>query len=310
MQHHHSHDKHDHGHHHDHHGYHHTSATLTSTFYIGIVLNSIFVVLEVVAGFWTNSLALLTDAGHNLGDVAGLVLVLISTKIAKRKPTGKYTYGFGKTTVLVALINAALLLIAVGAIGWEAIGRINSTVVVQGKIVSIVAIVGIITNATTAILLLKEKEKDLNVKGAYLHMASDALVSFGVMLSGIIIYFTHWFFLDIITCGVIIVLIIASTWNLLQEALKLTLDGVPSGIDVNSVRAYLLGLEGVKGIHDLHIWALSTKANALTSHIIMPNGATDAFLVGINRDLHEKFNIDHSTIQVESSTSTICEQDC
>ncbi len=319
--HHHEHEhEHSHGHghgdgHRHHHGHYHShyqpgSAGLTKAFYIGIGLNSVFVLTEVIAGFFTHSLALLTDAGHNLSDVAGLVLILVGNRISKRKPTAAYTYGYGKTTVLVALVNAALLLIAVGAIGWEAIGRLKHPDEVAGGMVSAIAIIGIITNTLTALVLMKDKEKDLNVKGAYLHMAMDAMVSFGVCIAGLIIYFTHWYFADVIASLLIIVLIIGSSWNLLKEALRLSLDGVPSGIDVEKVRAYLLKLEGVKAIHDLHIWALSTNTTALTAHLIVPGGISDEGLLEINHALHEQFSIEHSTIQVEKSEDNSCEQDC
>ena len=326
-EHHHEHE-HEHGHNHEHghsHGHQHSHGIghhhghvhfqvgaegLTKAFYLGIALNSLFVVSEAVAGIYTHSLALLTDAGHNLSDVAGLLLVLVSTRLSKRKATASYTYGYGKTTVLVALVNAALLMVAVGAIGWEAIGRLQHPEPIEGGVVSAVAIIGILTNAITALALLKGKDDDLNVKGAYLHMATDALVSFGVFVAGLVMYFTHWYFIDLIASFVIIFLIIGGSWSLLKEALKLSLDGVPEGIAVSEVRNYLLSVKEIDAVHDLHIWALSTNTNALTAHLTAPEGLSDNLLIEINQKLRADFKIDHSTLQVEKSALGLCKQDC
>ena len=299
-----------HTHHHENHHHHEVKATSGNAFVIGIILNTSFVLIEVGAGLWNNSLALLTDAGHNLGDVAGLILVLIAAKLAKRKPTDKFTYGYGKSTILVALTNAALLLVAVGAIGWEAIGRISDSHPVPGKIISLVALVGILINSITALLFMKDRKKDLNVRGAFLHMASDALVSLGVMISGIIIIYTNWYWLDAVISLVICAVIVWSTWDLLKDSVNLSLDSVPSGVDLKAIREYFLGLKGVSGIHDLHVWALSTNASALTAHLVAPEGISDAFLAEINDELHEHFHIDHTTIQVERSEEANCAQEC
>jgi cobalt-zinc-cadmium efflux system protein len=300
---------HDH-HHHENHHHHDVHATMNKALIIGIILNTSFVLIETAAGLWNNSLALLTDAGHNLSDVASLVLIVIAGQLAKRKPNHKYTYGYGKTSILVALINASLLLIAVGAIGWEAVGRISTPNPVQGGVISIVAFVGIIINAATALLFMQDRKKDLNIRGAFLHMAGDALISFGVMVSGIIIIYTNWFWLDAVMSLIIIVVIVWSTWGLLKDSLRLSLDGVPAGINVQSIRDYLLTLKGVIGLHDLHIWAMSTNATALTAHIVMPEGTDDTFLHNVNDELHHRFNIDHTTIQIEKSTDVECEQKC
>jgi len=299
-----------HHHHHENHHHHDIHATTTRAFIIGIILNSSFVLAETIAGLLNNSLALLTDAGHNLLDVAGLVLVIVANKFAKKKPTQKYTYGYGKTTILVALTNATLLMIAVGAIGWEAVGRIAEPQPVQGKIIALVSILGIIINTISAFLFMKDKAKDLNVKGAYLHMASDALISLGVTLSGIIIIYTNWFWLDSVISLAIIIVIVLSTWGLLKDSLRLSLDGVPEGINTEKIREYLLSLKGVKGLHDLHIWAMSTNATALTAHLVAPEGIDDSFLAEINEELHHHFNIDHTTIQIEKSADIGCEQKC
>lgn len=221
---------HDHHHHHSHDHHHHAHAVpskINRAFIIGIILNSVFVITEAIAGLWSHSLALLTDAGHNLGDVAGLALVLVAAKLSLKKTTNQNTFGYRQSTVLVALINAFLLLVTVGAIGYEAILRIGEPNPIQGKVVAIVATVGIIINSLTALLFMKDKEKDLNIKGAYLHMATDALVSLGVVISGIIIVYTDWFWLDSIVSLIIVVIIIYGTWDLLKESLRLSLNNFP-----------------------------------------------------------------------------------
>jgi cobalt-zinc-cadmium efflux system protein len=253
---------------------------------------------------------LLTDAGHNLGDVAGLVLVVLAIRISKKKPNKKYTYGYGKTTILVALANAVTLLIAVGAIGWEAIGRLGNPQPVQGQTIAWVAFAGILINGATALLFMKNQENDLNAKGAFLHMAADALVSLGVLVSGVIIFYTQWFWLDAVISIMIMAVIVFSSWRLLKDSLRLTLDGVPSDINMEGIRKYLLGIKGVTGLHDLHIWAMSTNATALTVHLVMPNEMETTLLSTINSHLHSQFHIDHTTIQVERSPEAECEQRC
>ncbi|MGP8217320.1 MAG: cation diffusion facilitator family transporter [Bacteroidia bacterium] len=298
------------GHHHHNHHHHDGLTALSKALVAGIILNTAFVIIEVAAGLWVNSLALLTDAGHNLGDVASLILIIIAGILARRKPNHEYTYGYAKTTILAALVNAAMLLVAVGAIGWEAIGRLAHPSPVQGNIVSLVALAGIIINAATAFLFMKDRKKDLNSRAVFLHMASDALVAVGVLISGIIIIYTHWYWLDSVVSLLIIVIIVWGTWGLLKDSLRLSLDGVPTGIKVHEIRDYLLNLKGVSGLHDLHVWAMSTNATALTVHLVIHSGADDSFLVKLSDELHEKFNIDHTTIQVEKSTDEECEQRC
>lgn len=295
---------------HENHHHHNIPRQTGKAFTIGIVLNFSFVIIEAVAGVLQNSLALLTDAGHNLSDVAGLLLVIAAERLSRKKPTEKFTYGYGKSTILVALINGGLLLVAVGAIGWEAIGRINNVHFVNGEGISLVAFAGIIVNTTSALLFMRDRKKDLNVRGAFLHMAADALVSLGVLISGIIIVYTGWFQLDAIISLVIIAVILWSTWGLLRDSLYLSLDSVPDNIDISAVRNYLMGLKGVTGIHDLHIWALSTNAAALTAHLEAPEGISDSYRAEIINELHNKFNIDHTTIQVEKSADVNCEQEC
>jgi cobalt-zinc-cadmium efflux system protein len=295
-------------HHEDHH--HHQPASVNKAFIAGIILNVLFVLIEVVIGLRINSLSLLTDAGHNLGDVAGLVLVVVAGFFSKKRPTQEFTYGFGKTTILVALTNAVLLLVTVGAIGWEAIQRINKPIPVEGQAIAWVALCGIVVNSVTALFFLRDRGKDLNTRGAFLHMAADALVSLGVLISGIIIVYTQWFWLDALLSLVIIAVIVISSWTLLKDSLRLSLDGVPSEINLQGIRKYLLDIKGVTGLHDLHIWAMSTHANALTVHLVIPDGKDDLSLSQINSELHSQFHIDHTTIQVEKSTEALCEQRC
>ncbi|HEV8513854.1 MAG TPA: cation diffusion facilitator family transporter [Cyclobacteriaceae bacterium] len=298
-----------HSHHHENHHHHHHDS-VNRAFLLGIALNIVFVIIESGFGLWVGSLSLLTDAGHNLGDVAGLVLIVLAIRLSKKKPNEKYTYGYGKTTILVALANAVTLLIAVGAIGWEAIGRLKNPLPVQGQTIAWVAFAGIIINGATALLFMKDQHKDLNAKGAFLHMVADALVSLGVLVSGIIISYTQWFWLDAVISIVIMVVIVVSSWSLLKDSLRLTLDGVPSDINLEGIRKYLLGIKGVTGIHDLHIWAMSTNATALTVHLVIPGEMEKSQLATINNHLHNQFNIDHTTIQVERTPEMECEQRC
>ncbi len=290
---------HSHSHNHSHGHHHHTPpSNLTRAFIIGIALNIIFVILEAGAGFYLKSLALLSDAGHNLSDVISLVLALAAIKISQRKPTNAFTFGFSKSTILVSLVNAILLLVAVGAIGWEAVQRFGETEVLNGKYIAAVSTVGILINAATALLFLKDKEHDINVKGAYLHMAADALVSLGVVISGIVILYTNWFWVDSVMSLVVIVVIVAGTWNLLKESLRLSLDGVPGNVNISEVRDYLENLAGVQEVHDLHIWAMSTTETSLTAHVVLKD-KTQNILPIIHDALFHQFNISHATIQIE-----------
>lgn len=295
--------------HHENHHHHHVQ-TLNRALYIGIALNVAFVLIEFTFGLWSGSLSLLTDAGHNLGDVAGLVMVVIAAKLALKKPTSTYTYGLGKTTILVALVNAVTLLIMVGAIAWEAAQRFSSVQEVPGQLIAWVALAGIIVNGVTAFLFLKDQKKDLNMRGAYLHMAADALVSLGVFVSGIVIAYTDWFWLDSVVSLVIVVVIVVGSWNLLRDSLQLSLDGVPKSIDIEKIKNYLLGIKGVSGIHDLHVWAMSTTATALTVHLVVPTEVESDLLSKLSHELHTHFHIDHTTIQFEKADQTACEQRC
>jgi cobalt-zinc-cadmium efflux system protein len=295
---------------HSHHGHHHGPAILpahiTRAFTVGIVLNSIFVITEVIA--------LLTDAGHNLSDVASLALALIATRFALRKANNEYTFGYKQSTVLVALLNAGILLLALGAVAYEAVTRLVFTeaVNVGSKTVALVATAGIVINTITALLFMKGKDKDLNLRGAYLHMAADALVSLGVVIGGIVMLYTHWFWLDSVLSLIIVVVIVYGTWGLLKESLRLSMNGVPRDIDLKAIRRFLQNQKGISDVHDLHVWAMSTTENALTVHLVMPDLAPeDGFYKHIQDELRHHFHIEHSTIQVERGKSDhSCEQKC
>ena len=273
--------------------------SLNKAFIIGIVLNLAFVVIEFAAGFWFDSLALLSDAGHNLSDVVSLVLALLAFRLAKVKANERYTYGYKKSTILVSLLNAVILLVAVGAIVIESIHKLSNPAVVPGGAIAWVAGVGVLINAFTAFLFMKDKEKDLNVKGAYLHMAADALVSVGVLVAGIVISRTGWDIIDPIIGLIVAVVILISTWNLLHDSLRLTLDGVPTSIDSQKVVEAIRALPGVDDVHHIHIWAISTTENALTAHIVLkqPEGMQE--VKHLIRHRLEDFGIGHATLEFE-----------
>lgn len=273
--------------------------SLNKAFIIGIVLNLAFVVIEFAAGFWFDSLALLSDAGHNLSDVVSLVLALLAFRLAKVKANERYTYGYKKSTILVFLLNAVILLVAVGAIVIESIHKLSNPAVVPGGAIAWVAGVGVLINAFTAFLFMKDKEKDLNVKGAYLHMAADALVSVGVLVAGIVISRTGWYIIDPIIGLIVAVVILISTWNLLHDSLRLTLDGVPTSIDSQKVVKAIRALPGVDDVHHIHIWAISTTENALTAHIVLkqPEGMQE--VKHLIRHRLEDFGIGHATLEFE-----------
>ena len=269
-------------------------------FATGIALNVIYIVVEVVYGLLISSMALIADAGHNLSDVLGLLLAWVATLLAKTLPTKKRTYGLRKSTVLAALFNAVILMIAVGAISIEAVRRLITPVPVQGITMMIVAGIGVLVNAATAYLFVKGKRKDMNIRGVYLHMAADAGVSAGVVMAGLLITLTGWLWLDPVISLVIVIVITIGTWDLLKDSFLMSVDAVPKGINLREVERHLKNLPGVSEIHDLHIWAMSTTETALTVHLVMPDkNPGDNFLKEICSDLYEKFGIEHSTIQVE-----------
>jgi len=267
---------------------------------VGLALNLGFVVAEVAFGATAHSLALLSDAGHNLSDVLGLLLAWIATALTQSAPTLRRTYGLRRSSILAALINAVVLLLVVGGITWEALRRLMHPTPVEGTTVMWVAAAGILINGVTALMFMSGRDKDLNLKGAYMHMASDALVAFGVVVAGLIMRLTGWLWLDPVVSLAIGAMITWGTWSLLSESANLALDGVPSGIDLQEIERYLLGQAGVVAVHDLHIWAMSTTEVALTAHLVKPDAALDdALLTHLCRELHGRYGIEHATIQLE-----------
>jgi cobalt-zinc-cadmium efflux system protein len=314
-------DTHDHDHSHDHadaaavrdhdhdrqHGHDHGPADYSRAFAIGVTLNLALVVAQVVYGVLANSVALLADAAHNFSDVLGLLLAWGATILAKRLPTRRFTYGLRGSSILAALANGAFLLLATGGIAWEAVQRFAHPEPVAGITVIVVAAFGIAVNAATALLFMSGQKGDLNIRGAFLHMAADAVVSLGVVLAGIGIVYTGWLWLDPLTSLVISVVIVVGTWSLLRDSVRLALQAVPEGIEIERVRTYLTGVAGVTEVHDLHVWGMSTTDTALTAHLVMPKGHPgDVVVAGITERLREQFNICHATLQVEIDATHPC----
>jgi cobalt-zinc-cadmium efflux system protein len=304
----HAHDQdHDHDHAHDSHGHHHAPVDFGRAFLIGITLNTAFVVIEGLYGYLANSTALLADAGHNLSDVLGLVTAWIAAVLSKRAPTARFTYGLRNTSILAALTNAVLLLIASGAILLEAVQRLIEPEPVKSVTIIVVAAIGILVNGATAWLFASGQKGDINIRGAYLHMIADAAVSAGVVIAGLLIMQTGWLWVDPLTSLVVVGVIVWSTWGLLRESTAMSLDAVPSAIDPFAVRAFLEKRPGVSSIHDLHIWPISTTETALTAHLVTPGGHPgDGFLLETCKLLQERFRINHSTIQIEISEHSNC----
>jgi len=298
---------------HDHHHHHHTPSVINNAFIIGIVLNGCYVIAEVIVGLWSNSVALLSDAGHNLGDVASLALSLFAFRLARVKPTDVYTYGYKKTTVLAALTNAVILLIAIGVLGYESITRLYKPEPVQGGIVAIMAGIGIVVNSISAFVFFRNKEHDLNTKGAYLHLLSDAVVSFVVVIAGVVIKYTHWYMLDAIVSMIVLLVILFSTWSLLRASLRLSLDAVPNGVHMDEIVQLIEGISGVESIHHTHIWAMSTTENALTTHVVLNEQLSfDDKMKLVHKIKHElaHHDIQHATIELESVERPCEDEDC
>jgi cobalt-zinc-cadmium efflux system protein len=287
----------------------HNHVNYNKAFIIGITLNVIYILVEVFYGLLINSMALLADAGHNFSDVLGLLLAWGATYLAKTATTERRTYGLRKSTILAAFFNAILLMIAVGAITIEAVRKFILPEPVQGTTMMIVAGIGVVINAATAFLFMKGRKKDLNIKGAFLHMAADAGVSLGVVFAGLLITFTNWLWVDPAISLLIVLVITLGTWSLLKDSFHLSMDAVPKGIDLKEVENYLKSIKGVQEVHDLHVWAMSTTETALTAHLVIPDETKDDyFLKKICSELHSKFGIEHSTIQIEKSEqSANCE---
>jgi cobalt-zinc-cadmium efflux system protein len=280
-------------------------------FAIGIALNVGFVAVEVIYGLLANSSALLADAVHNASDVLSLVFAWLATWLATRRPKGKYTYGLRKTTILVSILNALLLFAAMAAIGWDAVGRFRNPEQVASIKVMWVAGIGVVINTLTALLFIKGQKDDLNIRGAFLHMAADAGVSVGVVIAGLLITLTGILWIDPLISLMIIVVVLWSTWRLFTDSIDLALDAVPRHINLEEVRNFLLKQKGVSDIHDLHIWAMSTTTVALTAHLIMPQDRGDSFIKKLQHDLKEHFQIAHTTFQIEQTDiGKRCETDC
>jgi cobalt-zinc-cadmium efflux system protein len=277
-------------------------------FAIGIAFNLLYVGGEAVAGIVSSSLALLADAGHNLGDVLGLSLSWGAAVLSRRQPSGRFTYGLRSSSILAALANAIILLVVTGGIAWEAVWRITHPVPVASGIVVWVAAAGIVVNGATALLFASGRLHDLNIKSAFLHMAADTLVTAGVVAAGVVIWLTRWYWLDPAVSLIVSAVIVLGTWGLVRNAINLALDAVPDGVDAAAVRAHLLAMPGVTALHDLHIWGMSTTETALTCHLVLPGGHPgDAVLNRVAQQLHHLFGIQHTTIQIElADTEEAC----
>ncbi|MFM2371050.1 MAG: hypothetical protein RIS85_772 [Pseudomonadota bacterium] len=305
---HHHHHHHDHAHGHSHgHGHSHAPASFGRAFAIGIALNLGFVIVEAVYGVIAGSMALVADAGHNLSDVLGLVIAWGASILSARPPSARFTYGFKSSSILAALGNAAFLLVALGAILVETIRRLVEPEPVAGGPVMAVAAVGIVINTATALMFMRGRHHDINIRGAYLHMAADAAVSAGVVVAGLLITLTGAQWIDPVTSLLIVAIIAVGTWGLLKDSLRMSLHAVPPGIDERKVRAFLTGLNGVEAVHDLHIWPMSTTETALTAHLVMPGGYPgDTFLHQLAHELEHDFGIGHTTVQVETLDGEEC----
>lgn len=291
------------GHSHEHHGHSHSHITelksVNTAFIVGIFLNLAFVIIEVVVGFSIHSLSLLSDAGHNLADVASLGLSLFAFRMMKVKSNPTYTYGYKKTTVLVALLNGGILLISIGAILYESIHRLILPEPLPGKTISIVAAIGIVINTVTALLFFRNKDNDLNIKGAFLHLMSDAVVSAALVIGGIIIIYTNWFWIDPLLGILVALAIVYSTWSLLKDSLRLSMDAVPQGINLIAVKSAVEKLKGVRDFHHIHIWALSTTENALTGHVVLEKE------IGIEEQEKIKKEIKHELLHLKIQHVTL-----
>ncbi|NIJ33250.1 cation diffusion facilitator family transporter [Sphingomonas oligoaromativorans] len=322
--HHHDHEAHDHDHHghghghdhgHDHHHHHglghsHAPASFGRAFAIGTALNFAFVGVEAAYGLVSGSMALLADAGHNLGDVLGLLIAWGATVLARRGPGGRYTYGLRSSSILAALLNALLLLVTLGVIAVEAIRRLLEPAPVSGGTMMIVAGIGIVINTATALMFMRGRDHDLNIRGAFLHMAADAVISAGVVAAGLLVVATGWSWIDPVTSLILVVVTAIGTWGLLRDSVNLSLHAAPPGFNPEEIGAFLRGVDKVTAIHDLHIWPISTTETALTVHMLMPSGYPgDAFTVEVAASLRARFGIDHATIQIETEHDTPCALD-
>ena len=310
-----SHEHHEHNEHHEHHGHHHhhhvaaDNGQMRKILWVAIILNLLFVGVEAGVGLWQNSLSLLSDAGHNLSDVFSLVLVVVGLHLVQVHSNEHYTYGYKKSTILISLANAILLLVAVGVIMAESIHKLREPTTIDGAVISWTAGVGILVNGLTTVLLMRGQKGDLNIRGAFLHMAADTLVSIGVVISGIVIKHTGWFIIDPIISIVIAIVILVSTWDLLRDSMRLALDGVPEGIEVDEVAQLMRDTEHVTDVHHLHIWAMSTTQNALTAHVVIDD---EHEATAVRKALKEALctkGITHATIEIERDNDC-CDKNC
>lgn len=287
-----------------------TPKNYTLAFGIGTALNVVFVIVEAIFGFLSNSLALIADAGHNLGDVLALLLSWGATYLAQRKPTNTRTYGLRRGTILAAFISSLILLMTMSIVAWEALGRFTDPSEVNSMTIIVVAAIGVVINTATALLFFSSQHDDLNIKAAFIHMAADAGVSLGVVIAGVAIMFTSMLWIDPAISLVIVVVIVISTWGVFRDSFNLAMDGVPKGIDVKEVRNFILQQDGITEIHDLHVWAMSTTQVALTAHIVRDTmNLDDQFLQQLSTGLQNQFGIIHPTIQIESgNNSHVCDQ--
>lgn len=284
--------------------------SLNTIFVVCIAVNLLFVVIEAGIGFFANSLSLLSDAGHNLSDVFSLLLVLIAFRLAKIHPNANYTFGYKKSTVLISLLNAIILLVAVGFIVVESIYKFRNPTNVDGSTISWTAGIGIIINGLTAVMLMRSQKTDLNVRGAYLHMVADTLVSVGVVVSGLVISMTGWYVVDPIVSLVIAVVILVSTWRLLSDSLRLSLDGMPEGLSLEQATDLLRNHENVVDVHHVHIWAISTTDNALTAHVVVNSiEAMEATKNDLKQALRQ-MGIGHSTLEFETTSAHCADEAC
>ncbi len=286
---------------------------INKAFIIGIILNLGYVIIQIVIGLQINSLSLLSDAGHNFLDVAGLALAMVAFKLSKSKSTNEYTYGYKKSSILISLLNAVILLISISFIGYEAIFRFQNPQPLPGKIISIVAAIGILVNGISAFMFFRDKGKDINVKAAFLHLASDALVSLGLVGGGVIIYYTHLYWIDPLLSIIICLVIIVSTWQLLKDSLRLSLDGVPENVSLQKIKDKILNISGVKDFHHLHVWAISTTQNAMTGHLVVSNELSNEQVSKLKHAVKhelEHLNIKHATLETETEicAEVICGQ--
>ncbi|MCR5588605.1 MAG: cation diffusion facilitator family transporter [Bacteroidales bacterium] len=310
----HNHEHHNHEHGHEHHGHHHhhTHAIekLSTIYIVAVALNLAFVIVEAVAGFVGNSLGLLSDAGHNLSDVFSLVLAMIALKLASSHATKRFTYGHRKASVLISLLNAIILLVAVGAIIVESVDKFFNPTEVNGSLIIWTATVGIVINGLTAWALSRQQKHDINTRGAFLHMLADTLVSVGVVVSGVVIKYTGWTVVDPIIGLVIAIVILVSTWSLLSESLRMSADAVPEGFDVDDITKKVEAVDGVLNVHHMHIWAISTTETALTCHIVIPEATMLEEVTDRVKELLDSLGIHHSTLELETNSSHCSQHDC